>query len=194
MGEQIAALDERTRTLDESLKTCLLSIPNLPHASAPVGNDDSANPVIKEHGTPRTFNFKSAITWKSANTSGLIDFKRAARMSGAGFPLYTGAGARLQRALIKFMLDVHAREHGYREVWPPFVVNPAAMTGTGQLPKMAEDMYAPADDLYLIPHRGSSRHQHLSRGDHRGTCRSSSPPIPPVSDARRARPARTRAG
>ena len=152
LGREIGELDEKVRAAEERLNDSLLAIPNIPHASAPVGQDDSANPVVREVGTPREFDFKPLGHIEIGESLGLFDFKRAARMSGAGFPLYTGAGARLQRALINFMLDVHISDHGYREVWPPAVVNRPAMTGTGQLPKMAEDMYfVSSDDLYLIP-------------------------------------------
>ncbi|MDA0990048.1 MAG: serine--tRNA ligase [Verrucomicrobia bacterium] len=152
LGDQIRAADERVSAIDADLRDTLLRIPNLPHASAPVGQDDSANPVIREHGTPRVFDFEPRGHVEIGENLSLFDFKRAARMSGAGFPLYVGNGSRLQRGLINYMLDVHVQDHGYREVWPPAVVNADAMTGTGQLPKMAEDMYfVGADNLYLIP-------------------------------------------
>ena len=152
LGQQISELDDQVREIDESLRASLLAIPNIPHSSAPVGQDDSANPVIREVGTPREFDFEPKSHIELGERLGLIDLKRAARMSGAGFPMFTGHGARLQRALISYMLDVHIADHGYGEVWPPAVVNSDAMTGTGQLPKMAEDMYfVSADDLYLIP-------------------------------------------
>jgi seryl-tRNA synthetase len=152
LGEQINTLDEKVRGVEASLRDALLAIPNLPHHSTPVGQDDSANPVVREVGTPRDFDFEPQSHVELGERLRLFDFKRAARMSGAGFPLYTGPGAKLQRALINYMLDVHIADHGYQEVWPPSVVNRASMTGTGQLPKMAEDMYfVSADDLYLIP-------------------------------------------
>lgn len=152
VGDQIAALDERVRVIGEELEAMLLMVPNLPHASTPVGADASGNVVVREVGTPRTFDFEPKPHWELAEHLGLIDFKRAAKISGAGFTLFTGRGARLQRALIQFMLDLHTREHGYTEVSPPVLVNAAAMTGTGQLPKMKEDMYHLAeDDLYLVP-------------------------------------------
>ncbi|MCE9614597.1 MAG: serine--tRNA ligase [Lentisphaerae bacterium] len=152
VGDRIAALDERVRAVEGELDQILLMIPNVPHASVPVGHSDAENPIVAQHGTPREFAFQPKGHVELGEHLGLMDFKRAARMSGAGFALFIGAGARLQRALIQFMLDVHVRDHGYTEVWPPALVNSAAMTGTGQLPKMAEDMYRlAADELYLIP-------------------------------------------
>ncbi|MDA0578392.1 MAG: serine--tRNA ligase [Verrucomicrobia bacterium] len=152
VGEQIAALDVRVRASEEETQRGLLMIPNVPHASVPVGQDDAANPVIAQEGTPREFAFEPRTHIELGEWLGLFDFKRAAKMSGAGFALFTGAGARLQRGLIQYLLDVHTRDHGYTEVWPPALVNAGAMTGTGQLPKMAEDMYRlAADELYLIP-------------------------------------------
>ena len=118
----------------------------------PVGPDASGNRVARVVGTPRVFDFSPKSHVELGETLGMFDFPRAARMTGAGFPLYLGQGARLERALVQFMLDFHVREHGYVEMSPPFVVNSASMYGTGQLPKMAEDMYAvPGDDLWLIP-------------------------------------------
>jgi seryl-tRNA synthetase len=152
VGEQISGLDESIRTVEAELDAVLLTIPNVPYAEAPVGPDDSANRLVKTVGTPRTFDFEPQPHVALAEQLGLVDFVRGAKLSGAGFVVYRGQGARLERALIQFMLDLHTQEHGYTEISPPFVVNTASMTGTGQLPKMAEDMYAvPADDLYLIP-------------------------------------------
>ncbi|NQU38522.1 MAG: serine--tRNA ligase [Lentisphaerae bacterium] len=152
VGEQIGALDTRVRDVETRLNSVLLSIPNTPHTTTPVGTDASANQVVREHGSRPTFDFDPKSHMELGETLGLLDMPRAARMSGAGFALFTGAGARLQRGLINFMLDLHVAEHGYREVWPPTVCNSAAMTGTGQLPKMEEDMYGVTDtDLWLIP-------------------------------------------
>ena len=152
VGDRITALDERVRTTEGETQNVLLMIPNVPHASVPVGQSDAANPVIAQQGTPREFAFTPQSHIELGERLGLFDFKRAAKMSGAGFALFTGAGARLQRGLIQYMLDVHTREHGYMEVWPPALVTGASMTGTGQLPKMAEDMYRlAAEELYLIP-------------------------------------------
>lgn len=152
LGDRIAALDEQVRVTEERLNTLLLAVPNIPHASVPVGADASGNVVVRTHGQPRAFDFKPKPHFELGDHLKLFDFERAARMSGAGFPLYLGQGARLERALINFMLDLHIAEHGYREMAPPFVVNSAAMTGTGQLPKLKDDMYhAEVDDLWLIP-------------------------------------------
>ena len=152
LGEKIGSLDLRVREVDMLLNEALLVLPNTPHASAPVGADESANRSVREHGTPPAFDFEPKSHMALGESLGLLDMPRAARMSGAGFALFTGAGARLQRALINFMLDMHVSEHGYREIWPPSVCNSAAMTGTGQLPKMEEDMYGVTEtDLWLIP-------------------------------------------
>lgn len=152
VGERIAAIDEENREREADIQRFLLTIPNIPCADAPVGPDESGNVLVKTVGEPQAFDFEPKTHVELAESLGLIDFARATKLSGAGFVLYTGAGARLERAMIQFMLDLHTREHGYTEVSPPFVVNAASMTGTGQLPKMAEDMYTvTADGLYLIP-------------------------------------------
>ena len=152
LGEKIKALDEEVRLADEELSVRLLAIPNMPHESVPVGHDETANREVRSWGTQKTFDFEPVPHWEIGEKLGIFDFERAARMSGAGFPLYRGAGARLERALIQFMLDMHVNEHGYEEVSTPFVCHADAMCGTGQLPKMADDMYyIPTDDLYLIP-------------------------------------------
>ncbi len=152
VGERIAALDELTRTHEQSLDVLLLTIPNIPYGEVPVGSDESANQLVKTEGKPRAFDFEPKGHVELLEALGLVDFNRAAKLSGAGFALFKGVGARLERALIQFMLDIHTSEHGYTEISPPFVVNAASMTGTGQLPKMAEDMYAVSSDgLYLIP-------------------------------------------
>jgi seryl-tRNA synthetase len=152
MGEQIAALDALVREIEEAQGKLLLSIPNLPHASVPEGEDASANVVAREWGTKKEFAFPPKDHVALGEALGLFDFERAARMCGTGFPLFTGPGARLERALIQFMLDLHTTQHGYTEVSPPHLVTTATMTGTGQLPKLADDMYhVPSDDLWLIP-------------------------------------------
>ena len=152
MGERITALDEQVRAIDVRFLEAQLCIPNTPCASTPVGSDESANVEIRTWGEKRSFDFAPKGHIALGEALDIMDFARAARMSGAGFPLLKGAGARLQRALIQFMLDMHVEQHGYTEVLPPYVVNDEAMTGTGQLPKMAEDMYRlPADGLWLIP-------------------------------------------
>ena len=151
-GDRIAAIDAQVREADAQMEQLLLVIPNTPHASVPVGTDKTGNRVARVVGEPRQFNFKAKSHVELGEALGMFDFPRATRMTGAGFPLYLGVGARLERALIQFMLDLHTIEHGYLEISPPFVCNAAAMTGTGQLPKMAEEMYfVNADGLYLIP-------------------------------------------
>ena len=151
-GERIADLDAKARAAADTLHARLLEIPNLPQAEVPDGADASSNRVVREVGARPTFPFTPRPHRTIGEALGLFDFDRAARLSGAGFFLLRGAGARLQRALVQFMLDLHVREHGFTEVAPPCLCNAAAMTGTGQLPKMAEDMYRLAgDDLYLIP-------------------------------------------
>ena len=152
IGEQIAALDAAVREIEEAQGKLLLAIPNLPHASVPAGEDAAGNVVAREWGTKKEFSFRPKDHVALGEALGLFDFERAARMCGAGFPLFTGPGARLERALIQFMLDLHTEKHGYTEVSPPHVVTTATMTGTGQLPKMADDMYhVQNDDLWLIP-------------------------------------------
>lgn len=152
VGEQIAALDERVRHTDEQLEALMLSIPNIPHPDAPRGTSEADNRLVKEVGKPRTFDFEPKTHVELGEQLGVIDFARGTKMTGSGFPILTGQGARLERALINFMLDIHTGEHGYREIWPPVLCNTAAMTGTGQLPKMEDDMYKlEADGLYMAP-------------------------------------------
>ncbi len=150
-GEQVKALDAKARALEEALQNALLRIPNLPHAAAPTGGVE-ANRVLRSWGEPPRFEFAPKPHWEIAEALGLLDLARGAKLAGSGFPVFTGAGARLVRALLNLMLDLHTREHGYREVAPPYLVNRATLTGTGQLPKFEEDLYAvPRDDLFLIP-------------------------------------------
>jgi seryl-tRNA synthetase len=152
LGDQIAQIDQRLAAIDEELRSALLMIPNVPHNSVQAGADAKDNEVVRTWGEVKKLPFAAKPHWELGAKLGLFDFERGAKISGAGFPLYMGQGARLQRALVSFMLDLHTREHGYREVAPPYLVNAASMTGTGQLPKMKEDMYfVGADELYLIP-------------------------------------------
>jgi len=152
LGDRIRQADDRISELEAELQTLALAIPNLPHASVPVGAGAEQNVVVRSWGTPREFPFAPKPHWEIGERLGLFEFERAAKMSGAGFPLYRGKGALLERALINFMLDVHVREHGYTEISPPFVCNSNATRGTGQLPKLQDEMYyIPSDDLYLIP-------------------------------------------
>lgn len=152
IGDRIAVLDEQVRELDEKLSNIILYIPNLPAATVPVGKDETDNPVLRTWGELKKFDFEPKPHWDICETLELVDFERGAKITGSGFPVYTGQGARLQRALISYMLDLHTVEHGYTEVEPPFVCNADSMTGTGQLPKFSEDMYfISTDELYPVP-------------------------------------------
>ncbi|MCK5178820.1 MAG: serine--tRNA ligase, partial [Candidatus Omnitrophica bacterium] len=148
---KIDEIEPKVKKVQGKLHEALISIPNLPHGSVPVGGVEN-NREVRSWGEAKQFDFKPKTHIEIAERLDIIDFKRAAKISGSNFILFKGAGARLERALYNFMLDVHTSEHGYLEVFPPFLVNRDSMTGTGQLPKMAEDMYHLAeDDLYLIP-------------------------------------------
>ncbi len=152
VSQRIAALDAQLAALDAQLSEILLVIPNLPHDSVPVGKDAGDNREVRRHGEPPEFSFPPKPHWELGEKLGILDFPRAAKISGSGFILYKGAGARLERALINWLLDLHTREHGYTEVFPPFLINRAAMIGTGQLPKFEQDMYRLRDEeLYLAP-------------------------------------------
>ncbi|MFN7018502.1 MAG: serine--tRNA ligase, partial [Fimbriimonadales bacterium] len=149
---QIERLEHEKRALEQEREATLLLFPNIPHPTTPVGKDASENVEVRRGGQPHPMPFEPKPHWELAETLGLIDFGRGAKVSGSGFHFYTNLGARLERALINFMLDLHTREHGYTEVFPPFLVRPEVMVGTGQLPKFEEEMYRCADDpLYLIP-------------------------------------------
>ncbi|MBO8141812.1 MAG: serine--tRNA ligase [Firmicutes bacterium] len=152
VGDRIQALDDEVREVDRRLNELLLAIPNIPHESVPYGESEADNVEVRRWGEPRRFGFDPKPHWDVAARLGILDFERAAKVAGARFAVYRGAGARLERALINFMIDVHTQEHGYTEILPPFLANAAAMTGTGQLPKFAEDMFrCEGTDLYLIP-------------------------------------------
>lgn len=152
IGDEIKALDEEAEELENELRNLLLRVPNLPHESVPVGKDETENRVVREWGEKPVFDFEPLPHWEIGERLGIIDFARGAKLSGSGFPVYAAAGAKLQRALIQFMLDFHIERHGYREVYPPFLVTRETMTGTGQLPKFEEDLYRiDSDDLFLIP-------------------------------------------
>ncbi len=152
LSEQIKGLDGQIREAEESSRSVLLEIPNLPHASVPAGTSADDNPVLRTHGSPPQFDFEPQDHVTLGENLGILDLARAARMSGARFAVALGDGARLERALIQFMLEVHTGEHGYLEILPPFLVNSDAMTGTGQLPKFEEDLFRiQGEDLYLIP-------------------------------------------
>lgn len=149
---QIEQLEHQRRAVEHEREAKLLLLPNIPHATTPVGADASANVEVRRGGQPHPMHFEPKPHWELAERLSLIDFERGAKVGGSGFHFYTGLGARLERALINFMLDIHTREHGYLEVFPPFLVRPEVMVGTGQLPKFEEEMYRCADDaLYLIP-------------------------------------------
>jgi len=152
-AQQIKQLGVKLDSIEHQLERQLLTLPNLPHASVPVGKSAEDNQEVRRHGTPRTFEFEPRPHWELGAALGILDFERAAKIAGARFAVLSGAGARLSRALINFMLDLHTTEHGYREVEPPFMANSAALTGTGNLPKFEADLFKIAGDwdLYLIP-------------------------------------------
>ncbi|MBT8332155.1 MAG: serine--tRNA ligase [Deltaproteobacteria bacterium] len=146
------ALDKSLAEIQETLEQMLLGMPNIPHVSVPVGKDETDNPVVNVVGERPEFDFEPRAHWDIGTELGILDFERAAKITGARFPLYYGAGARLERALINFMLDIHTQVHGYTETLPPFIVNRQSMTHTGQLPKFEEDLFKLVDwDYYLIP-------------------------------------------
>lgn len=152
VGGRIQALDQGIREIEEQLNQILMVIPNIPHESVPVGKDETENQLIRTWGEPRKFDFQPKTHDEIGTGIGIMDFERAAKISGARFVVMTGWGAKLERALFNFMLDLHTREHGYTEIFPPFLVNRASMTGTGQLPKFEEDMFkCTPGDFYLIP-------------------------------------------
>jgi seryl-tRNA synthetase len=152
IAEQIAALDEQVKTVDDEFQQLLSGIPNIPHESVPVGKTADDNLEVRRVGEPPKFDFEPMAHWDLGPELGILDFERAVKITGARFALYWGAGARLERALINFFLDVHTREHGYSEVLPPFLVNSASLYGTGQLPKFAEDLFKCENhDFWLIP-------------------------------------------
>ena len=152
VSSRIKALDKSLAETRETLEKMLLEMPNIPHSSVPVGKDETDNPVIETVGEPPVFNFEPRAHWDIGTVLGILDFERAAKITGARFPLYFGVGARLERALINFMLDIHTQAHGYTETLPPFIVNRQSMTHTGQLPKFEEDLFKLLDwDYYLIP-------------------------------------------
>lgn len=152
LGDRIKQLDEEVHRCDERIEAFLLGVPNLPHPSVPVGRDSAANVEVRRWGEPRRFDFPAKPHWEIGEALALLDFERAARMAQARFAVLIGLGARLERALINFMLDLHTKAHGYTEVYPPLLVNAAAMTGTGQLPKFADELFKTKDEsLYMIP-------------------------------------------
>lgn len=152
VGEKVKDLDNELRTVEEDLERLMLSIPNIPHESAPVGETEDDNVVARTWGEVKEFAYEPKPHWDLATDLGILDFERAGKVTGSRFVFYKGAGARLERALISFMLDLHTDEHGYEEVLPPYMVNRASMTGTGQLPKFEEDAFhIESEDYFLIP-------------------------------------------
>jgi seryl-tRNA synthetase len=152
VGDRIAAMEREITATDEEIRTILLGIPNIPHESVHEGKDDSENIVVRTWGTPREFDFTPRPHWEIAEALGIADFDRAGKISGPRFYVLVAAGAHLERALINYFLDLHVTEHGYTEVWTPYLVKGECMVGTGQLPKFADDMYRiEGEDLYLDP-------------------------------------------
>lgn len=152
IGEEIKKLDEETAAADREVRDRLLRIPNLPHPSVSVGKDESENKVLRYWGEKPSFSFEPKPHWEIGEKLGIISFEQGTKITGSGFPVYAGAGAQLQRRLISFMVDMHVNKHGYREIYPPFLVARDTMIGTGQLPKFEEDAYRiESDDLFLIP-------------------------------------------
>ena len=152
-SQQIKQLGIQLDSIEHQRESAMLVLPNLPHASVPVGKTAADNPVVRMVGEPRTFDFEPQAHWDLGPALGIIDFERDTKVAGARFTVLSGAGARLERALINFMLDLHTTEHGYREMQPPFMVNAASLVGTGNLPKFEADLFKIAGDwdLYLIP-------------------------------------------
>ena len=149
---QIRALEEEVRSLDKQLEELLLQVPNIPHPTVPVGKDEEDDIVVRSWGEPRSFDFELAPHWKLGESLGIIDFERGVKLSGSRFYVLKGLGARLQRALISFMLDLHTAEHGFSEIYPPFMVKRECMVGSGNLPKFADNLYHDEeDDLWFVP-------------------------------------------
>jgi len=151
ISERIKDMDVQVRNVEEKLKTLMLDIPNIPDESVPVGPDEKTNEEVRRWGEPPTFTFEPRPHWETGEELDILDFKRGAKIASSRFTLLKGAGALLERALMNFMLDMHTREHGYTEVFPPILGNRETFTATGQLPKFEEDMYLCTDDLLLVP-------------------------------------------
>ncbi len=148
----IRGLEEEARNLDKQLEELLLQVPNIPHPTVPAGKDESDNVVVRSWGEPKSFDFPPAPHWKLGESLGIIDFERGVKLSGTRFYVLKGAGAHLQRAIISFMLDLHTTEHGYQEVYPPFMVKRECMVGSSNLPKFADNLYHDEeDDLWFVP-------------------------------------------
>ena len=152
VSQELKGLDGNVEEKEKVLQDFLLIVPNLPHVSVPIGKDSSDNVEVKRWGEMPRFDFQPKAHWDIGEELGILDFKSGAKIAGARFTLYWDLGAKLERALINFMLDLHTREHGYREVLPPFMVNRTTMTGTGQLPKFEEELFkVEGTDYFLIP-------------------------------------------
>lgn len=152
VNDRIKQLDEEVRELDAEMNNMLLAVPNIPHESVPIGASEDDNVVIRTQGEPRHFDYEPKPHWDLAAELGILDFEAAAKVTGSRFVFYKGLGARLERALINFMMDLHADQHGYEEVLPPYLVNRDSLIGTGQLPKFAEDLFKiEGTDYFLIP-------------------------------------------
>lgn len=148
VADEISALDDQIRTVDEGLREVMLWLPNLPHSSVPVGPDAEHNVLLRQEGKPRRFNFKPVPHWDLGPELSIIDFERGVKLSGTRFYLLRGMGSRLQRALIQFMLDLHVEQHGYTEIYPPFMVRREMMVGAAQLPKLSDNIYHDAEEDY----------------------------------------------
>jgi seryl-tRNA synthetase len=153
VADQVKGLETAAKEMDQKLQELLIWLPNIPHPDVPSGATAEDNPIVRTVGEPKRFSFKPKPHWDIAAQLDIIDFERAAKLAGSHFSVFKGAGARLERSLINFMLDTHTQEHGYREIFaPPLIVNRESMFGTGQLPKLEEDMYrCELDDLFLVP-------------------------------------------
>jgi seryl-tRNA synthetase len=152
LAEKVKVLDVRVKEVDDEIKTLLLQIPNTPHETVVEGESDADNVEMRKWGEPRQFDFEPKAHWDLGTELGVLDFDRAVKISGARFSVFRGAGARLERAIVNFMLDLHTENHGYMEMATPYMVNRDSMIGTGQLPKFEEDMFhVPAKDFFLVP-------------------------------------------
>ena len=152
LSEKVKVLDSEVRQIDDELNAILLTIPNIPNDSVPMGDSDEDNVEIRKWGEPRKFDFTPKAHWEIGENLDILDFSKAAKVTGARFTFYKGLGARLERALMNFMLDLHVDKHGYKEVFPPFMVHRNSMIGTGQLPKFEEDAFKVNDtEYFLIP-------------------------------------------
>ncbi len=152
LSDEIKAYDDKVREIDEELRDYMLRIPNIPSSKAPVGTDDSHNVEIRRHGEPRQFDFEAKAHWDIGTDLDILDFERGGKIAGTRFTVYKGLGARLERSIIQFFLNTHIEESGYTEIMPPYMVNRASMTGTGQLPKFEEDAFKVTNNGYfLIP-------------------------------------------